>query len=92
MVPQQGGAGDTGKNPTGLFGPGVNTWDLGFSKNFHITERYRLQIRGEMFNAFNRVTFGNADSNISDPNFGKIFGTNGNYPSRVVQLAGKFNF
>ena len=92
VQPQQGDSGTTGKNPAGLFGPGVNTWDLGFSKNFHITERYRLQIRGEMFNAFNRVTLGNANNDIASSSFGQITYTNGSYPSRVVQLAGKFNF
>ncbi len=91
--PPQGSSGDSGKNPTGSFGPGVNTWDLGMTKNFKFTERYRLQFRWEMFNAFNRVTFGQPNNNVaSGANFGLINYTNGAYPSRVMQGALKLNF
>ena len=30
---------------------GINNWDLSLFKNFAITERFTLQLRGEMFNA-----------------------------------------
>ena len=68
--------------------PGI----LGISKNFHITERYRFQLRWETFNALNRVTFSGPNNNISSSNFGQITSTNGGYPSRVMQFAGKFYF
>jgi hypothetical protein len=90
VSPVQGTSGDIGRNPA--FQPGINTWDMGMSKNFHITERYRLQFRWEMFNAFNRVTFGGPNSNASSSSFGLINGTNGNYPARVMQGALKFTF
>ncbi len=69
----------------------MNTWDLGLDKNFRFGERYRFQFRWEMFNAFNRVTFGGPDTNINDGSsfFGHIFGTNGAYPSRTMQAAAK---
>jgi hypothetical protein len=91
--PPQGSSGNTGRNPNGVFGPGVNTWDLGMSKNFRFTERYRFQFRAEMFNAFNRVTFANPNNYTSSgANFGLISSTNGAYPARVIQLAGKLYF
>ena len=91
--PPQGSSGDVGRTPTGAFGPGVNTWDLGMSKNFRFTERYRFQFRAEMFNAFNRVTFSQPNNNTaSGANFGLINSTNSAYPSRVIQLAGKLYF
>jgi len=90
LVPQQGSHGDVGRNP--VFGPGVNTWDVGLSKNFRFTERYRFQFRWEMFNAFNRVTFSNPNNNIQSSSFGLINSTNGAYPSRVMQIAGKLFF
>ncbi|HKX31811.1 MAG TPA: carboxypeptidase regulatory-like domain-containing protein [Blastocatellia bacterium] len=53
-------------NPAGTFGnvgkgsarfPGFYAWDLGLSKNFSLTERWKLQFRAEFFNVFNRVNF-----------------------------------
>ena len=89
----QGSHGNIGRNPPGVFGPGVNTWDMGLSKNFRLTERYRFQFRTEMFNAFNRVTFASpSNCTCAGANFGLINSTNGSYPSRVIQLAGKFYF
>ena len=83
--------GNTSRN--GYFSPGVNTWDAGLSKNIHFNERYRLQFRWEMFNAFNRVTFSAPDSNFLDgPYFGAITATNGAYPPRVMQGALKLFF
>jgi hypothetical protein len=83
--------GDSGKNI--LQGPGINTFDLGIDKNFPFRERYNVQFRWEMFNAFNRPTFGIPDTYPNDGiDFGQIFGTNGNYPARVMQAALKFTF
>ncbi len=61
----QGTPGNAGRNPTGLFGPGVNTWDFNLSKNFRFTERYRFQFRWEMYNAFNRTTFAYGNQSVS---------------------------
>jgi Carboxypeptidase regulatory-like domain len=53
-------------NPIGTFGnvgkgslrfPGFYAWDVGLSKSFSFTERWRLQFRAEFFNLFNRVNF-----------------------------------
>jgi hypothetical protein len=89
----QGSNGDIGRNPTGMFAPGVNTWDLSMSKNFRFTERYRFKLRWEMYNAFNRVTFSGPNNNTaSGANFGLINSTNGNYPSRVMEASGSFYF
>lgn len=37
--------------------PGFYAWDMGLSKNFNFTERWKLQFRAEFFNVFNRVNF-----------------------------------
>ncbi len=88
----QGSKGGIGRNPTGAFNPGINKWDLNLSKNFRFAERYRFQIRWEMFNAFNRVTFAGPGANFSSGQFGLINSTNSNFPARVMELAGKFFF
>ena len=44
------------KNMSGrnrFYTPGNRTIDLGIYKNFMITERFRIQLRGEMYNTFN---------------------------------------
>ncbi len=38
-------------------GPGTNNLDTGLIKNTVITERLKLQLRGELFNAFNHAQF-----------------------------------
>lgn len=88
--PPQGSSGNTGRNP-GLFGPGQNNWDIGMTKNFRFTERYRFQFRWEMFNAFNRTSLGQPYPYTSaGQNFGLIYYTQN--PSRVMQAAAKLTF
>ncbi len=54
--------------------PGSYTWDMGLSKNFSFTERWKLQFRAEFFNVFNRANF--TDDGTSLTNFQKLSSTN----------------
>jgi hypothetical protein len=45
-----------------LRSPGQQVWDIGFIKNTNISERFRLQFRGEFFNAFNPANFWGIDN------------------------------
>jgi len=95
-----------GNDPTikGTFGnigkgslrfPGFYAWDMGVSKIFSITERYKLQLRGEFFNIFNQVNFlsdegtVNNFSTVSNGNFGRLRTA---MDPRIGQLALKFIF
>lgn len=80
--------GDSAKNL--LTGPGFDNVDLGFMKNFPIGERYRVQFRWEMFNAFNRTQFSTPDNYVGDAAFGQI--TSDSNSPRLMQAALKFNF
>ena len=90
--------GNSGRNI--LQGPGVNNVDMGLSKSFRFKERYRVQFRWEMFNAFNRATFDNPNNSVTSGSFGRITSTKGSgagyeqglfgYPPRVMQAALKF--
>ena len=40
-----------------LIGPGLATWDVGFTKNTQLGEQFNLQFRAELFNFLNRVNF-----------------------------------
>jgi len=75
--------GASGKNAFRM--PGKYNWDMGLSKSFIFTERWKLQFRAEFFNVFNRVNFfdeevpSGAGSQPSITNFQKLsagaFGT-----------------
>ena len=84
--------GTFGNTPRNLFqGPGINTGDLGLMKNFSYRERYNLQFRWEMFNAFNHANFGLPNATRGAGNFGQITGV-GSIPPRVQQGALKLIF
>ncbi|HLV86203.1 MAG TPA: carboxypeptidase regulatory-like domain-containing protein [Candidatus Sulfotelmatobacter sp.] len=90
VVPQQGFKGNAGRDPKGMFYPGWNEWETGLAKYFNFTERYRLQFRWELFNAFNRETFGCLNNNFSSSQFGQ-FGCSASTP-RTMQFALKLFF
>ena len=71
-------------------GPGQRNMDLAFAKDVPFTERVRLQIRGELFNALNHPNFASPSGSITSSNFGKITATTGN--PRVAQFALKVQF
>ncbi|HVT91550.1 MAG TPA: TonB-dependent receptor [Bryobacteraceae bacterium] len=82
-----------GKGPrvSNFRGFGYTNLDFGITKNFAITERFNIQIRGEAFNVFNTHSFLNYFvTNIQSPSFG---GWNGSVTApRNLQLGGKITF
>ena len=64
--------------------------DISLFKSFAIKETRRLELRAEAFNAFNRTDFSNPNTGITNPNFGRLTGTDGG--SRILQMALKFAF
>ncbi|HEV7374413.1 MAG TPA: TonB-dependent receptor [Pyrinomonadaceae bacterium] len=88
--------GGTGNLPRAfLNGPTYANWDLGFIKNIRITERTRLQLRGEAFNVLNRTNLAFTGTqqlgalNINSTNFGKITTA---FSPRILQFAARFEF
>jgi hypothetical protein len=69
----------------------VNDVDGGIYKNFNFLERFRLQYRFEVYNAFNHPRFAAPDTNPSDPTFGQVARSQVN-PARVVQMLLKLYF
>jgi hypothetical protein len=72
-----------------LVGPGNYNVDLGVHRNFRFTEQWRMSLRWEMFNAFNRANFGTPNAAIGNANAGQISTT---APARIMQLALKLSF
>jgi outer membrane receptor protein involved in Fe transport len=46
-------------------GPGFANFDFSINKNWRVRERYGLQFRAEMFNAFNRVNLTGVNANLN---------------------------
>ncbi|ADV82397.1 Cna B domain protein [Terriglobus saanensis SP1PR4] len=74
-----------------LWGPHYQNWDMNLEKNTSIGERYRLQLRGEVFNVANHPNFGVPSAAISNPaSFGVISSVVNE--NRTIEFAAKFNF
>ncbi len=65
--------------------PGNFSENLSLAKTFPVTESLRMDLRWEMFNAFNRFRPSTGSTNVQDPNFGRVQ-TQFNEPRRM-QLA-----
>jgi hypothetical protein len=66
-------------------------FDVGLTKNFHIREGMKLQVRVEAINALNWVYLGNGlQLGVTNANFGIVSGQR-NLP-RDIQLGARFTF
>jgi Carboxypeptidase regulatory-like domain/TonB dependent receptor len=73
-------------------GPGINNWDISLAKVFRLSERWSLEFRGDMYNAFNHAQWDEIDTGFStagDNQFGRITGAR---EPRVAQLSLKITF
>ena len=66
----------------------INNVDFSLFKQFALTEKVKLQVRGEAFNAMNRVRFGSPNTTVTaGANFGRVT-TQANDP-RQMQMGMK---
>jgi Carboxypeptidase regulatory-like domain len=65
-----GSFGTAGRNI--IIGPGFQNFDFALSRNFNVTERFRIQFRTELFNAFNHANFNYPAAIENAENFGRI--------------------
>ncbi len=70
-------------------GPGTSRVDFTMSKNIRFSETLRLQLRAEVFNAFNKVNFRSVVTNVTSTLFGQAISTR---DPRTMQFGAKFNF
>jgi hypothetical protein len=73
----------------GLRGPGYYNWDISVHKDFHFTERFKLEFRTDFLNAFNRVNLAAPNTTVSQNNTGLI---NVSQPARNIQFALKLYY
>lgn len=86
-TPPSNSFGNVGRNT--LIGPGTFNIDFSVHRTFVIQERFKLQFRGEAFNALNHAQFNNPDTTVVDSNFGQITGAR---DPRIMQVALKLVF
>jgi hypothetical protein len=71
--------------------PYVNYADSALSKNISYRERFKMQLRFELFNTFNHTSFGTPDNTPTNGTYGKIT-SGGDEGSRIGQASAKFTF
>ena len=69
--------------------PSTQNFNLSLMKKVQLTERFRLQLRGEVFNLFNHPNFRTLVTNLSASNFGALTQTD---DPRVFQFGVKVLF
>lgn len=70
-------------------GPGLQLWDLSVRKKFIFSENKNLELRGDFFNAFNRVNFRGLPTNLDDGAYSRL---NSSGVARNIQFALRFTF
>ncbi|HKW65471.1 MAG TPA: carboxypeptidase regulatory-like domain-containing protein [Candidatus Acidoferrum sp.] len=72
-------------------GPGINNWDMSFSKQTQLGERLQMEFRADLFNMWNHAQFYTVDGNISNQGstFGQVLHIR---DPRLAQFALKFKF
>ncbi|MGH9801749.1 MAG: TonB-dependent receptor, partial [Blastocatellia bacterium] len=72
-----------------LYQPGFQNHNLTVFKDFQITESHKIQFRAEAYNWLNHPNWGNAETNPTSSNFGRVTGKGGN---RELQFALRYQF
>lgn len=70
-------------------GPGRFLTDLSLRKRFSLTERFKLQFQGDLFNVFNQVLWNNPNVGFNNIAFGRISGA---APGRNIQFGLQLTF
>ena len=81
----------TGARLEGVYRSEPINIDMSFFKTVRLHGRSNFQLRVEMFNALNKVQWGNPNTTITSALFGSVTETQQNDP-RFVQLAFRYSF
>ena len=80
--------GNVGRNS--VYGPGLQSMDLGLVKSFSLAEKARFEARAEFFNALNHTNLGIPNRFVNTSTFGSI--TEVSTPGREIQLSARISF
>jgi len=87
LTPAAGTLGTLGRNTERT--DGLVDWSFSLAKDFRVTEGIRVQLRGELFNAFNVANFNAVDSVLVSPSFGRYTSA---FDPRRAQLVARIVF
>ncbi len=73
-----------------VYGPGLQSMDLGLVKSFSLAEKARFEARAEFFNALNHTNLGTPNRFVNTSTFGSI--TEVSTPGREIQLSARISF
>ena len=80
--------GNVGRNS--VYGPGLQTMDLGLVREFAVAEKARFEARAEFFNALNHTNLGTPNRFVNTSSFGSI--TEVATPGREIQVSARISF
>ena len=72
-----------------FYNPGFQNWNIGLFKEFAVTERHRLLLRGEAFNWLNHPNWSGFDANPRSATFGKVVSKT---DQRNLQISMRYSF
>jgi hypothetical protein len=75
--------------PYGFRGPMIQNWDLTFDKSFALTGSHRLNVRAEVFNIFNHLSYVRVQNVLNQANFGQVIGAT---DPRIAELVFRYTF
>ena len=84
--------GNASRTIPNVMGPRLINTDFALYKDFLIREKYKIDLRGEAFNLFNRADFGNPNLTVGSPTFGQISSLLVNPLPRNIQLSLRVTF
>jgi hypothetical protein len=73
-----------------VYGPYLQTMDIGISRDFSLAEKARFEARAEFFNALNHTNLGTPNRFVNTSSFGSI--TEAATPGREIQLSARISF
>jgi len=80
--------GNVGRNS--VYGPGLQTMDIGLTRDFSLTEKAHFEARAEFFNALNHTNLDIPNRFVNTSSFGSITGAA--TPGREIQLSARLSF
>ncbi len=77
---------------SGLTGPNYRNLDATLAKQFHLTERLKLEFRMEAYNLTNSFMAGGVDTNVQSSRFGQITGQKSAFFGRQLQYGARLRW
>jgi hypothetical protein len=75
-----------------ILGPAFTNLDLALAKTFDLSQRFKLQLRAEAYNALNHMSWANPNMTVTSSDFGKTTTQRAGYYGRQIQYSARLRF